>query len=135
MAMAGVGFIAGFEARRGLFGLDERALRVMHEIWPLIAPCLPAAIDEMLALTRNLPHVGGVIEQHNDFIKELETSHYEVLLGGNLDSRYVESCENTALRETEIGLDSRMRSSTGNFVLRAAFKQLARKYWFRPDKL
>jgi hypothetical protein len=36
--MAGPNFLQGFDARRGLFGLDERARFVLKEMWPVIAP-------------------------------------------------------------------------------------------------
>ena len=43
-------------------------------------------------------------------------AHFKALLGGNLDHRYAESCRHTVEREAAIGLDARIRSSSGNFV-------------------
>jgi len=129
------GFLPGFQARRALFSLDERAQRLMDEAWPLIAPRLDDAIDAIIAGTRNLPHVSEVITAHKDLIKRLETRHFEALLCGMLDERYIESCRATVQQEAAIGLDSRMRSSAGSFVFRAALSALARKYWYRPGQL
>jgi methyl-accepting chemotaxis protein len=129
------GFLSGFDARLRLFDLDERARLTMRESWPIIAPRLEQAIDGFLDATASLPFISDVVAQHRDFIKKLEMVHFESLLNGNLDSQYLESCRNTVHQEATIGLDARMRSTSGNFVLRAAFKALARKYRFSPAKL
>jgi len=129
------GFVSGFDARRSLFDLDERAREIMKETWPLIAPHLEEAIDGILAGTKNLPHVGDVVVKNRDLIRSLEASHFEALLGGNLDDRYVESCRKTVEQEAAIGLDARMRSSAGNFVLRSVLNALACRYRFSPAKL
>jgi methyl-accepting chemotaxis protein len=129
------GFLDGFEARIRLFCLDERAQSLMKEMWPVIAPRLEEAIDDILAAADKIPHIAPVIAKHRDLIKALEASHFQALLGGGLDGRYGESCRKTVEQESAIGLDARMRSSAGSFVLRAALKALARKYWFSPRKL
>jgi hypothetical protein len=128
-------FIEGFEHRLDHFGLDEQARNVMHETWPIIAPNLDSAIDDLLSGIKKLPHVAAVIARHRDLIKRLETAHFEALLSGGLDSRYMESCRRTVEQEAAIGIDGRMRSTAGNFVLRATLKALARKYWYSPRKL
>src|ERR1700674_898102 len=113
------GFLSGFDARLRLFDLDERARLTMRESWPIIAPRLEQAIDGFLDATASLPFISDVVAQHRDFIKRLEMVHFEALLNGNLDSQYLESCRNTVQQEATIGLDARMRSTSGNFVLRA----------------
>ena len=123
------GFRQGFEARIGHFGLDERARAMMKEAWPLIAPHLDNAIDELLAAVGKLPHIAEIIAGKKEMIKQLEASHYQALLGGGLDSHYIESCRRTVEQEAAIGLDGRMRSTAGNHVLRVALKALERKYW------
>ncbi len=128
-------FLPGFDARRALFSLDARAQDILKETWPVIAPNLGDAIDQILAGTKSVPHVAPIVERHRDLIRKLETSHFEALLCGNLDNRYVDLCRKTVEQEAAIGLDARMRSSAGNFVLRATLKALARKYWFAPRKL
>jgi methyl-accepting chemotaxis protein len=133
--MAIPGFLSGFEARLRLFSLDERARLVMKQAWPVIAPRLDEAIDDILAAAAKLPFISEVIAQHRDTIRQLESVHFEALLNGNLDSKYLESCSNTVQREAAMGLDGRMRSTSGNFVLRAAMKAFAQKYRFRPSKL
>jgi len=128
-------FIGGFDARVGHFGLDERARTIMRKTWPLIAPNLDGAIDDLLSQIKMLPHVAPVIARHRDLIKQLETAHFEALLSGGLDGRYIESCRRMVEQETAIGLDSRMRSTAGSFVLRATLSALARKYWYSPRRL
>ncbi len=107
----------------------------MQQTWPVIAPRLDEAIDDILAAAGNLPLISEIIAQHREAIRELEAVHFKALLNGNLDSKYLESCRNTVLQEAAIGLDGRMRSTSGNFVLRAAMKAFAHKYRFRPAKL
>jgi methyl-accepting chemotaxis protein len=125
----------GFEARVRFFGLDERARGIMQETWPLIAPQLENAIDAILAAADGMPIMAPVVAKHRSLIKRLETAHFQALLGGALDTRYVESCRHTVEQETAIGIDGRMRSSAGNFVFRAALMGLARKYWYSPRRL
>jgi methyl-accepting chemotaxis protein len=129
------GFRKGFEARLGQLGLDERARGLMKEIWPIIAPSLNGAIEDVLAATSKLPHIAEIVADKRDLIKQLEVSHFEALLGGGLDDRYVESCRRTVEQEAAIGLDGRMRSTAGNHVYRAALKTLGRKNWFSSQKL
>jgi methyl-accepting chemotaxis protein len=133
--MAGPGFLQGFEARLGLFGLDDRARRILKTTWPIIAPHLEPAIAEILAAMTSVPHVANVVGQHKDLIRKLETSHFEALLGGSLAHQYVELCRKTVEQEAAIGLDGRMRSSAGNYVLRAALKALVRKHRFSSSRL
>ena len=133
--MVGPAFLAGFEARLELFGLDQRARGIIRDTWPLIEPQLDAAIDEILASTKPVPQVAAIVGQHRDLIKRLETSHFRALLDGGLDGRYAEMCRITVQQEAAIGFDARMRASAGNFVLRAALKALARRYWHSPRKL
>ena len=133
--MAIPGFLSGYEARMRLFGLDERTRKTIRLLWPVIAPHLQEAIDEILAAAAKLPFISEVVAEHRDFIKKLETMHFEALLNGNLDGNYLESCRNTVRQEAAIGLDGRMRSTSGNFVLRAAMNAFAQKYRFRPSKL
>jgi len=108
---------------------------VLSETWPVIAPHLECAIDEYLAATQVLPHVAAVHAQKRSRIKELEIAHFRALLGGQLDERYTESCQQTVQQEAAIGLDARIRSATGNFVLKAAFDALASKHRFSAAKV
>src|SRR5258708_220370 len=93
----------GFEARVRFFGLDERARSLMQEAWPLIARQLAGAIEAVLDAAGNMPLVAPVIAKNRDLIKTLEASHFEALLGGGLDHRYVESCHRTVEQEAAIG--------------------------------
>jgi len=127
--------LQAFEARLALYGLDDRARFIITETWPAIAPNLERAIDQMLAAARKLPHIGTIIAQNRDLLKELEVAHFQALLSGKLDGRYVESCRQTVQQEAAIGLDARMRSISGSFVLNAALDTLARKYRFLSAKL
>jgi methyl-accepting chemotaxis protein len=129
------GFQAGFASRRQLFGLDERGCELMARTWPLIAPHLAGAIEAILAACKDMPHVADVVGAHRDLIRRLETSHFEALLRGTFDKHYIESCRNTVEQESALGLDARMRSTAGNFVLRAAMQALTRQYRFSPRKL
>ena len=101
----------------------------------MIAPALDRAVDAILRATANLPLVGPTAVQNQDFIKQHELSHLEALLNGDLDRTYFESCKRTVGQEAELGFDARLRSTAGNYVLRAALDTLVRKYWYSPAKL
>jgi methyl-accepting chemotaxis protein len=128
--MAVIEVLKGFEARLALHGLDAQACDILSEIWPAIAPCLSDAIDQFLAATRHQPSIGAIVDQHRTLIKNLEMSHFQALLGGKLDSAYAALCRKTVQDEAALGLDSRMRSTAGGFVVRAAVTALARHHRF-----
>jgi len=124
-----------FEMRRSFYELDERALSLLAESWPVIAPVVGDAIDRIVDKILALPYTQQAALQHRDLIKNLETAHYRILLGGDLDLRYAESCRYTVEREAALGVDARIRSSAGHFVLKAAAKALARKYRFAATRV
>jgi len=132
--MTPTGMIQAFQARLTMYGLDHEARRLVAESWPAIAPKLGAAIDEILAATGALPHIGSIIAEHRDFLKKLELTHFQALLGGKLDDDYAESCRRTVGQEAALGLDARLRSTAGSYVLKAALLALYRKHRFAPAK-
>jgi len=128
--MAPNDLVQAFDGRLAIFGLDDGARRILAETWPVIAPHLEQAIDEFIAATRVLPHVAAIIARNKHLIKRLELAHFQTLLSGELDGRCAESCGETVRQEAAIGLDARIRSAAGNFVLRAALDALARRHRF-----
>ena len=66
---------------------------------------------------------------------KLALTHFEVLLAGNLDERYAESCRRTVEQEAALGFDARIRSTAGSYVLKAALDALARKHRFSSAKV
>ena len=93
--MAPTEAVPAFEARRALYRLDDRARAILAKVWPVIAPHLGAALDDMLDAAAQLPAIGHVLVQNRDLIKKLEAAHFEALLGGKLDQPYTESCRQT----------------------------------------
>jgi hypothetical protein len=133
--MASTDLVQAFEARLALYSLDDRARRLARETWPLIEPNLERAIDEILSAVGALPRLGEIVVRNRDFLKKLEVTHFRALLGGNLDGGYAESCRHTVEQEAALGFDARIRSTAGNYVLKAAFDAIARKYRFSPAKV
>jgi methyl-accepting chemotaxis protein len=127
--------VQSFDARLSLYALDDRARRVLAQAWPVIAPTLEGAIDEILAAASRLPGVGAAITRNIAVLKKLELAHLQALFGGKLDRQYAESCRHTVLQEAAIGLDARIRSTAGAYVLKAALDALARKHRLSPARL
>ena len=127
--------IQGVEARYALYELDAPARRAIKELWPTLAPCLEQAVEAILDATGKMPKIGGIVVQNRDFIKQLELSHLEALLKGELDGAYFVSCQKTVGQEAALGFDARLRSTAGNYILRASLDILARKHRFSPAKL
>jgi methyl-accepting chemotaxis protein len=127
--------VQAFDARLALYNLDDRARQVLAETWPVIAPHLEHAIEEILIVVRVLPNIGAIVTRNSDLFKKLELAHFRALLGGKLDGDYAESCRHTVAQEAAIGLDARMRSTAGSQVLKAALDALARKHRFSAGKL
>jgi len=127
--------VQAFEARLALYGLDDRARGVLADCWPSIAPHVERAIDEVAVVIRVLPRIGEIVAQHEVFFKRLQTAHYRALLGGKLDREYAESCRHAVHQEAALGMDGRIRSTAGNYMLKAALEALARKHPFSSAKV
>jgi len=127
--------IQGVEARYALYELDAPARRAIKELWPTLAPYLEQAVEAILDATGKMPKIGGIVVQNRDLIKQLELSHLEALLKGELDGAYFVSCQKTVGQEAALGFDARLRSTAGNYILRASLDVLARKHRFSPAKL
>jgi methyl-accepting chemotaxis protein len=133
--MAPIDSIPGFQARLGLYRIDDVTRSLLAETWPVLAPHLDRMIDEVVEAVMGLPNVGQAVAQNKGLIKKLEVGHFQALLGGNLDQRYVDSCRQTVREEAAIGLDARMRSTAGTFVLKGALDALARRHRFSSAKV
>lgn len=133
--MAHTDQVQAFEARLKMYSLDGRALGILAETWPVIEPTLDQAIAEIITAVRVLPRVGEIIAKNAELYKKLEAAHFRALLGGKLDDAYAELCRHTVAQEAAIGLDARVRSTAGSYVLQAALDALARKYWFSATKV
>ena len=124
-----------FEARLAMHRIDERTRSVLAATWPVLAPHLERTIDEVLVAIMGLPKIGEMVAQNKDTIKKLEVAHFQALLGGKLDRHYAESCRQTVQREAEMGLDARIRSTSGSFVVQMSLDVLARKHRLFSAKL
>jgi len=134
-AMETVEPIPAFEVRLATHRIDDQTRAVLAKTWPLLAPYLERTIDEMLVAIAGLPNIGMVVELNRETIKKLEVEHFQALLGGRLDRRYAESCRQTVQKEAEIGLDARIRSTSGSFVTQMSLDVLARKHLFSSSRL
>jgi len=126
--------VPAFESRLALYKIDARVRASVAETWPLVEPVLESAIDQIVAAVGDLPGIGAAVTANEDTIKRLELAHFQALLGGKLDQGYAEMCRKTVEQEAAIGMDARMRSTAGNFVLRAALDVFARKHRFSSAK-
>jgi methyl-accepting chemotaxis protein len=133
--MATTELLQAFGARLVLYSIDERTRQAVVEAWPVIAPRLDGAIEEILDAAQTLPNVGTIVAKNRSLLQQLEAAHFKALLGGNLDAHYVESCHRTVTQEAELGFDARLRSTAGSYVLKAALVALARKYRFSPANI
>ena len=103
---------------------------MLAEAWPVLAPHLEEAIDEVIVAVRVLPRISETVAQNVEFFKRLQLAHFRALLGGKLDRDYAESCRHTVHQEAALGMDGRIHSTAGSYVLKAALEALARKYRF-----
>jgi methyl-accepting chemotaxis protein len=133
--MAPTDFVPDFDARRSFYKIDDRVCSALAAIWPVIAPPIGAAIDDVVEGILRMPRIGPLAAPHREAIITLELAHFQALLGGSLDQRYAESCRRTVEQEAAIGLDARIRSSAGNSVLKAALQALARAHRFSTTKV
>jgi methyl-accepting chemotaxis protein len=98
----------------------------------LLGPHLEQTIDAVVIAISGLPAIGQVVARNKETIKRLEVSHFRALLGGKLDRNYAESCRQTVEKEAEMGLDARIRSTSGSYVAQMSLDVLSRKHRFSP---
>jgi methyl-accepting chemotaxis protein len=134
-AMAPNELIQGYQGRRTIYRLDDRALSVVKETWPVISGHLETVIDNFLVCSKGIPLMADAITHNFSALKALEMSHFKSLLSGELGSDYVELCRKTVKEEAAMGLDARIRSSAGNHVLTGAIKAISLKYCFSSAKM
>jgi methyl-accepting chemotaxis protein len=127
--------VQDFETRRSFYEIDEQVIFLLADTWPIVEPIVGGAIDKVVDKIVALPYTQKTAASHADFVKKLEIAHFRILLGGNLDHHCAESCRKTVEKEAALGVDARIRSSAGHFVLKAALKALARKYRFSPAQV
>jgi methyl-accepting chemotaxis protein len=133
--MAPFDSVPAFQARLALYRIDDNTRSLLAATWPTIAPQLDRVIDDVVVAVMGLPAIGGAVAQNRDLVKKLEVAHFKALLGGQIDQRYAESCRQTVAEEAAIGLDARIRSTAGSFMLKAALDALARKHRFSATRL
>jgi methyl-accepting chemotaxis protein len=133
--MSSADLVQAFEARLSLYGLDDGSRRILADSWPVIAPHLEKAVDEIVIAVRVLPRIGAAVAQNEAFFKKLELAHFRALLGGKLDRDYAESCRHTVHQEAALGMDARIRSTGGNYVLKAVLEAFACKHRFSSAKV
>jgi methyl-accepting chemotaxis protein len=133
--MAPTNFVPSFQHRLTLYRIDERSRALLGTIWPILAPEMARIIDEVVEAVVRLPRVAPTVPPQKELIKKLEVAHFEALLGGKLDEQYAEACRQTVREEAAIGLDARMRSTAGSFMLAAALDLLAKRNRFSAKKL
>jgi methyl-accepting chemotaxis protein len=127
--------VSDFRGRLTLYQINEPVRSLLAATWPTIAPHVERVIDDVVVAVMRLPTVGGAVARNKELIKKLEVAHFQALLGGGLDESYAESCRHTVEQEARIGLDARIRSTAGNFMIKAALDILARKYRFSAVKV
>jgi methyl-accepting chemotaxis protein len=133
--MSPTSLVQAFEARLSMYKLDDGARRVLAETWPVIAPKLSQAIDEILDAIKVLPRIGEIVTQNKEVVRKLETAHFQALLGGKLDQRYAECCRDTVEQEVALGFDARIRSTAGSYILKWALDALAKRYRFSSARV
>ena len=133
--MAPTELIPSFDARLSMHRIDNETRKILAETWPLLEPHLEQAIDDVLIALQDLPRIGKIVAEHTETLKTLEAAHFRALLGGNLDDRYAESCRRTVEKEAEMGLDARVRSTSGSIVVQMSLDVLARKHRLSSLKL
>ena len=107
--MAPTDSVPEFETRRSFYKIDDRVRSVLAATWPIIAPTISAAIDDVIEGIIGLPNIGKRVAQHRESITKLELAHFQALLGGSLDHRYAESCRHTVEQEAATRFSPPMR--------------------------
>jgi methyl-accepting chemotaxis protein len=126
---------SNFEPRLRLYALDESACAGLRRLWPSIEPALAQGIDAFIAAEKQMPSVAPMFQAHGELIRRIEQQHFSLLLTGQFDERYIESCRSLSEQEYKIGITPRTRMIAGNMVFRAAADALARSARLSPRRV
>jgi methyl-accepting chemotaxis protein len=119
-----------FAARVALYRLDDRARGILQAIRQVAEPHLTSAIDQFIADSSNLPHVGAIYQQHQGEFKHTEMEQFQALMAGTFDAAYIETCHRTARLYEKFRIASRARLYVGNAVMTAIVGAVIRKHRF-----
>src|SRR6266700_1117761 len=126
---------SNFEPRLKLYALDEAACAGLRRLWPSIEPALAQGIDAFIEAEKQMPSVAPMFQTHGDLIRRIEQQHFSLLLTGQFDERYIESCRSLTEQEYKIGITPRTRMIAGNMVFRAVVDALARSARLSPRRV
>src|SRR5260370_1777190 len=126
---------SNFVPRLKLYALDESACAGLRRLWPSIEPALAQGIDAFIEAEKQMPSVAPMFQAHGELIRRIEHEHFSLLLTGQFDERYIESCRSLSEQEYKIGITPRTRMIAGNMVFRAAVDALARSARLSPRRV
>src|SRR2546423_204691 len=124
-----------FEPRLKLYALDEAACAGLRRLWPVIEPAVAEGIDAFIEAETQMPSVARMFQAHGKLIRKMEQEHFSLLLTGQFDERYIQSCRVLSEQEYKIGITPRTRMIAGNMVFRAVVDALARSARFSPKRV
>jgi methyl-accepting chemotaxis protein len=123
--------IPELSARLAIFGITKQTTDVLAKTWPIIAPCMSAAIDEYFVACTAMPWVADKLLPKKELVREFYLYHFEVIFHAWFDQRYAESFRRRRIVENEIAFeDSRPHMSFSHFALRSAMHAVSQHHRF-----
>lgn len=123
-------------SRLSIFGITDQTRELLAECWPVVQLAIRPGVDDYLERCRALPWVSEKLQPHRESLHSFYQTHFELVLHGWFDDRYLESLEaKQRLDETMNLHDARPHAVFGHFVLRRATASLGQRYRFSGPKV
>lgn len=106
-------------ARPTLVEMDEKALRILRSLAPVLEKAIDPALDDVYTAIRRRPELRRMFrdERHMESARAAQKAHWIEITQGSFGARYVESAHRIGAAHARIGLDPRWYISCYSLIL------------------
>jgi methyl-accepting chemotaxis protein len=119
-----------FQARLGLYGVDENVRRRLRMLAPHISPAVTRGVGDAVRAMAKMTSVSEIMAKNDRTLNDLEVQHINILMAGAFDDAYVRSCQALIEQAVLLGLTPRTHVAIAGSVMRAAFVDIAPRFRF-----
>jgi methyl-accepting chemotaxis protein len=121
--------------RLSFLEIDEATRRELVGLWPVIKPALPAILGGFYEKMHAIPHLHGMLGNHQSRLVGVQSEHWGRLFSGKFDEAYIASIRRIGLVHHKIGLEPRWYIGGYSYVLNAIVHHLSTQHRFNGKML
>jgi methyl-accepting chemotaxis protein len=115
--------------------IDDATRSELNAVWPLIKTALPSILGRFYEKMHAVPHLHGMLGNHQARLIAVQSTHWERLFSGTFDETYAASIRRIGLVHHKIGLEPRWYIGGYAFVLNAIVDHLGIHHRFSGKSL